>query len=242
MPLVKASEHYAEKFEIVLYGVPGIGKTTLWADHPNVLYLEVDDNGATVLQRHKYAERINVFFTRSWAELADFVAVKLPASQLVKTRPLVVVDTISECQTLERMRQVGASPLKDPKWEFNQNIYTKNNAQVMALMRELKKLKLSVVYNCHMTEFMKGEGKEAELIIRPSLSSKLLDAVQANVDGQFFYEWAGANRILRFQESGEIQTKSRFKSVPRLTNPSWTTLEPILTSNMRPSETGAKVA
>lgn len=235
MPLIKASEGYATKWEIVVFGPPGIGKTTLFADAPRVLFIEVDDNGHIVLQDHRNAEHIQVFYTRSWQELATFVNT-LPSNPIIKGIDTIVVDTISECQTLERLKQIGGSPLVDDAWKFNQNIYSKNNFKVMALVRALKKFKdKNLVWNCHLTVETLGEGKDAEKLLRPNLSATLLACIQANIDGQFYYRREGANRVLETDGLGDVQTKSRFKKARPFVNPTFAKLEPYLTSRMKPN-------
>jgi len=240
MPLIKATEAYANKWEILVFGVPGIGKTTLFADCPNVLFIEVDDNGHTVLQDHANAERINIFHTRSWQELATFVS-SIRTNPILKDVDTIVVDTISECQTLERLRQIGGSPLTDDAWLFNQSVYTRNNFKVMALVRALKQTRKNIVWLCHLTvETIQIKGKDGkvaeEKALRPNLSATLLACVQANLDGQFFYKRNGMNRILETDGLGDVQTKSRFAKARPFTNPTWATLEPYLTSRMKPKE------
>jgi len=234
MPLIKAIEVFATKFEILVFSQPGVGKTTLFAGAPRALFIEVDDNGATVLQDHDNAEHLLVFHTRSWSELATFVS-GLARNPILRDVDTIVVDTISECQTLERLKQIGGSPLTDEAWKFNQNVYSKNNFKVMALVRAIKQTKKNVVWNCHVTIETLGEGKEAEKLIRPSLSATLLSQVQANIDGQFYYRRDGANRILDTDGLGEVQTKSRFKKARPFVNPTWDKLAPYLHSRMKPT-------
>lgn len=231
MPLLRASEAYAERWEILVYGPPGVGKTTLFADVPNVLYIVTDDNGWTVLQSHRAAADIQLFYTRKWSELAEWVT-RLAKSQLIQTVETIVVDTISECQVLERLNQVGGQPLTDG-WKFNQNIYSVNNFKIMALVRALKATGKNIVWLSHVTEDLIGEGKNAEKLVRPALSATLLSTLQANVDGQWYYHKPGGNRVLITDGSGEVQTKSRFKLARPITNPTWEQLQVILQSRMR---------
>jgi AAA domain len=231
MPLIKAEDGFASKWEILLYGVPGVGKTTLFADAPRVLYIEVDDNGHIVLQDHRNAADINVYYTRSWSELVKF-AVALPTSRLIESVDTIVVDTISECQVLERLKEVGGEPLSEDKWKFNQNIFTINNFRIQALVRKIKECGKNVAWLCHETTELVG--KEQEKLIRPALSATLLAAVQANLDGQFYYTRRGMNRVLETDGLGTVQTKSRFASSRPLVNPTWPDLARLLTSRMQP--------
>jgi hypothetical protein len=232
LPLITADKAYATKWEILLYGVPGIGKTTLFADCPNVLFIEVDDNGHTVLQKHPKADAINIFHTRRWSELAAF-ANALPTSQLIKGIDTIVVDTISECQVLERLKQIGGSPLTEDKWKFNQSIYSQNNFKVMALVRAIKGCGKSIAWLCHESTELTDTG---EKLVRPAVSATLLSTIQANIDGQFYYKRQGANRVLETDGAGMIQTKSRFARARPFVNPTWKELEPFLTSRMDPNK------
>lgn len=232
MPLVKASEAIQTKWEILVYGPPGVGKTSLFADCPKVLYIVVDDNGWIVLTDKPQAANIELFYTRKWSELVQFV-LALPTSEVIKRVDTIVVDTISECQTLERLKQIGGNPLTDEKWKFNEHIFTQNNFKIMALIRAIKTTGKNIAWLCHTTIEVLGEGKDAEKLIRPALSPRLLDTVQAGIDGQFHMDKPGGNRILKLDAGGGIQTKSRFKKSRDLVNPTWGQLQEILESRMQ---------
>jgi len=233
MPILKPGEIYATKWEVLVYGAPGIGKTTLFAPAPNVLYIEVDDNGHIVLQDHQDRDDFTIFYTRSWLELAGFVKA-LSTSNLIKTKDLIVVDTISECQTLQRLKEIGGDPLTDEKWRLNQSVYAVNNFRVQALIRALKQCNKSVAWLCHETTDLIGKDQQ-EKLVRPALSATLLSAVQAGIDGQFYYRRDGMNRILETDGTGQVQTKSRFAKSRPLVNPTWAILSELLTSRMRHS-------
>ena len=234
MPLTRASEAYATKWEVLVFGVPGVGKTTLFASAPNVLYISVDENGHIVLQDHPKAKDITVFHTRSWKELVAFV-VDLPRNELVKEVDTIVVDTISECQTLHRLVEIGGGKVNEEGWKFNQYVYTVNNFKVQALIRGIKAARKNVAWLCHMTtdQIIDSRGNVTQVVTRPALSATLLAAVQTNIDGQFYYKRSGSNRILETDGSGEVQTKSRFRLSRPLQNPTWEQLEKLLTSRMK---------
>lgn len=224
MPLINAAEAYATKWEVIVYGQPGVGKTTLFAEAPNSLYIEVDDNGHTVLQGNSKA---TIFYTRVWSELVRFVKA-LPTSSLIKEIDTIVVDTISECQVLERLNQVGAE--MDEALKFNQNVFTINNFRIMAMVRLLKRTGKNIAWLCHETTELT---EKQEKLIRPALSATLLSTVCAGVDGQFYYRRQGANRVLETDGMGQVQTKSRFTKSRPLVNPTWADLSKLLTSNMK---------
>lgn len=227
MPLITADKAFATKWEIIVYGQPGVGKTTLFAETPNALYVEVDDNGHTVLQG---ISKASIFYTRNWSELVKFVQA-LSTSQLIKGIDTIIVDTVSECQTLERLRQTGDS--MDDTWKYNQNVFTVNNFRIMAMVRTLKKCGKNIVWLCHeKTELTDKQEK----LVRPALSDTLLATVCAGVDGQFYYKRLGANRVLETDGMGQVQTKSRFARARPFVNPTWNELEPFLTSRMDPNK------
>src|SRR5512138_3312249 len=95
MPLSTVAEALPTKWELLIFGSPGSGKTTLCADIPNVLFICVDENGWRPLRRHPKAAEMRLFYTRSWKELTDFV-VRLQTSKLINEIDTIVIDTISE--------------------------------------------------------------------------------------------------------------------------------------------------
>ncbi len=228
MPLMRADEAYATKWEVLVYGEPGIGKTTLFSQMPATLFIEVDDNGHIVLQDSPIADQLHVFYTKSWPELTSFIKM-LPKSELIKSVDNIVFDTLSEAQTMERLRQVG--DVLDEKWKFNENIYAKNNFQILALIRELRKCGKNIVWICHETTELVGATQDKRVV--PNLSDKLLQGVQSGVDGTFYYKRVGANRTLQTDGMGEVQTKSRFPKARPLVNPTWDDLKPLVTSRMK---------
>jgi hypothetical protein len=233
VPILKAGEIFATKWEVMVYGSPGVGKTSLFAHAPNVLYIETDDNGYIVLQPHQERTDLTVFYTRSWIELAGFIKA-LPTSNLIKSVDVIVVDTISECQWMQRLHQIGGDPLADEKWRFNESVYAVNNFKIQALVRAIKQCNKSVAWLCHETTDLVGKDSQ-EKLIRPALSPSLLSAVQAGLDGQFYFRRDGMNRILETDGTGQVQTKSRFQKSRSLVNPTWETISELVTSRMKHS-------
>lgn len=219
----------------MVYGEPGVGKTTLLAGAEKVLFIEVDMNGGTVLRKHPKSADINVFASRTWKDIAQF-CVNLPTDKVLKETSVIVVDTVSELQQLDRARQVGKDALLADTWVFNEAIYARNNARILQVGRQLRQTGRSIVWLSHATEEILGEGKAAKKRIRPALSASLLAAMQGNLDGQYYLKKVDGNRVLEFDGEGDVQTKNRFASGRPLRNPTWAQLEPMLTSYMKPTE------
>jgi len=220
-----ADEAYATRWCIIIYSYPGAGKTTLAAQAPNSLVLGIDPNGHTVLRKlpSEIKARTRYIALRDFTKVVKFVRM-LARDPLLKEIDTIVVDTISELQTVERLTEVKGDVLLDDKWRFNEFIYTVNNLKILTLVNEIMDLGKNVILNCHMKEEKDGE----RIMIRPALSPALLADVAAQMDGVFFLKLDNNTRRLQLQGTPNILVKSRFTKNKTIENPTFKELLPVL--------------
>lgn len=231
LPIKSAADQPAQPWVIIIYGPPGSGKTVFAAGAPKPLFLMLDRGGDRSLLNHPSTRDSLVLRCRSFDSAVTAVrglSGEFKAGLDVET---VILDSITEVQEGDRNAQArkGGDLLTDPKWKFNEHIYTVNNFRVSQLLLELFGLGKNVIIISHVKEDLVGPEGNQTVQIRPAISPALLSSTLAKVDGAFYLTATGTNRTLRISRGSNETIKTRFKSaIPAITNPTFADLLPIL--------------
>ncbi len=228
--LIKSGEEaYLNVWSFILYSFPGDGKTTLAAQAPRPLILELDRNGWTVLKKDIARPKSNKFVVlRSFKGLVNYVRALAKEPEILSQFDTIVLDTISETQTLERLSQLPGDALTSP-WPFNQHLYTVNNFRILLLAKEILELGKNTIFCCHLKKDIVGNESNKTVHIGPDLSEGLLTDLEALVDGTFLLVKTGMNtRQLKLQTGKEERTKSRFSRNATIQDPTFEKLLPVL--------------
>lgn len=216
-----------KRWSILIYSYPGSGKTTLAAQAPRPLILELDENGWIVLSNPLVAENVRYVVLRDFERTTKFIRA-LAKDELLQAVDTIVLDTVSELQTLERLSQLSGDPLLEARWKFNEHIYTVNNFKVLLLVKELLALNKNTILLCHMKEEDLGDSSSKRKIIRPALSPALLTDIMSLVDGTFFLHKENNTRRLQLQGTTDVLLKSRFNRNGTIVDPTFNKLLPVL--------------
>src|SRR5687768_4353460 len=195
----KGVDAKAKRWSIIIYSYPGAGKTTFAAQAPRPLILELDENGWIVLRNPLVAENVSYIAFRDFKKFVQFIRALAKDKDSLDSYDTLVIDTVSELQTLERLSQLPGDLVLDDKWKFNENIYTKNNFRIMTILRDVFDLGKNMIINCHMKEETLTDGADKKVIVRPDLSPGLLSSIMAMVDGTFFLDKQNDTRRLYLQ-------------------------------------------
>lgn len=228
--LIKSGEEaYLDVWSFILYSFPGDGKTTLAAQAPRPLILELDRNGWIVLKKSIANPKSNKYVVlRSFKGLVNYVRALAKDSETLSQFDTVVLDTISEAQTLERLSQLPGDALTE-QWKFNQHIYTVNNFRILLLAKEILELNKNTIFNCHLRRETVGDEANKRIVVGPDLSDGLLTDLEALVDGTFLLVKDGmSERKLKLQTGKDERTKSRFTKNATINNPTFDKLLPVL--------------
>src|SRR5215207_11014812 len=90
-----------KRWNIMLYGFPGAGKTTFAAGAPKSLTIEVDEGGHQVLDAPNLRDHARYFYLRDFERVARLVR-GLASDPDLQTVETIILDTFTELQSLDR--------------------------------------------------------------------------------------------------------------------------------------------
>lgn len=206
-----------DPFNLLLYGDPKIGKTTLAGGFPAPRFISCPRNEATSLAALPNARSIKVYGVENWKDFCDtsLALAKEPCSEEFQT---LVFDTTT---------QAYAYCLK--AWEdsnkgapISQHTWTQVNRRFLdlidAVMRTNKDKNL--LFLAHSRVVVLGEGQGATKEIAPDFGAGVNSKFQARLNGMFYYqEYGQGKRLLRVEPTAGIVVGSRYRFKGNLTNP-----------------------
>ena len=194
---------------MVLFGVPGTGKTTLAATAQdseygaNVLFIDVEGGTRSI------ADRVDVDVVRP-----DTVGDVKNVYDWLVSEPnhgykTIVIDTLSELQRVGMKEILATSKTPDqPGWPE----WGKSTEQMMRMVRAFRNLSQTkgwnVIFTAHATE--QKDAVTGSILIRPNLTPKATEMVCGAVDviGYLTREPNGTRR-LRMEPNNQIVAKYR---------------------------------
>lgn len=205
-----------EPFSLLLYGEPKIGKTTLAGQFPAPYFISCPLNEATSLAALPNARSIKVYGVDNWKDFCETALslARQPASEEFQT---LVIDTATQayafCMDEWVAQNKGAA--------ISQNTWTILNRKFLSLIDNVLKTigKKNLLILAHSRVVVIGEGAGASKEISPDFGSGLKSKLEARVNGIFYMQEYGKNRLLRVEPIAGIDVGSRYRFKGNLTNP-----------------------
>lgn len=193
---------------MVLFGVPGVGKTTLAAeaqDSPygkDVFFIDVEGGTRSISDRPD----ITVWRPESWFQVKEVFDWLATESHPYRT---IVIDTLNELQSLG-MKDIMETA-KDPEWPGIQD-WGKSTEQMARLVRAFlafsQERGWNVIFTAHANE--QKDEVTGKLLIRPNLTPKATERVCGLVDVVGYYSRdRDGNRELLLEPTPSIVAKYR---------------------------------
>lgn len=233
-PKLSTTEEYVK---LLLYGTPGVGKTTFAAQAPNPIFFDFE-RSTDVLRHTKGLEDTAVVHPKRMSEVFDAIP-DLPKSGF-KT---VVFDTISSWQDfqleehmIEVEKKSGGRQSRHLPLFQDFRISTQIFKEIF---RMLQNMPINVILIAHDKELTRKreDGTETTVGIRPELTPRLNESVtrliniaayytqEANLKGEY-------TRKLYVNSTNLIRAKNRLGIQEQfLTNPTWEMLTKGVNSN-----------
>lgn len=192
---------------MVLYGAPGVGKTTLAATAQDyvpardVLLIDVEGGARAIADRTD----ISIFRPIDWTDLGSMLEFLEESSHAFRT---IIIDTINECQRLG-LEQImrGGGPTATAQLQD----YLKSNEQMLRFVRAYRSLAYTrgwnIIFISHETEV--HDQATGAVLTRPALTPKAAEMVVASVDAVGYLYRDGPKRMLTFDGTAYLRAKFR---------------------------------
>ena len=216
----------------LIYGEPGVGKTTFAATAPNVLFVDVE-HGTNSLLNSKEFNNVQVLSIKDWNDIEElYWELKAGALPEIET---IVIDTISELQKLNMdllLRESAARDGRKDPYVPTQLDYKKNTEVVRRIMWAYRELDRHLIVTAHVKE--RQDEETSKVALSPDATPKLAGTLGGIVDiqGYLYVEKKEeeTKRLLRIQPTDRIKAKTRIGDLPDvIENP---TFNILLEANM----------
>lgn len=157
--------------KILLYGLPGVGKSVLAAQAPHPVQIFDFEAGATYVHRLVPKDRFDVFRNIDPDEVMQTAEALYRDSAGYKYKS-IVLDSLSELQRLHRVTLTG------DRLQASMREWGENTEWLRRVVRLLVSCPLTIVFICQANE----SDDEGSIKIRPSLSPSIREAVVGYVD------------------------------------------------------------
>lgn len=205
--------------KVLVYGEPGVGKTTFAASAPSPLFIDADRGVLSLIGRDGSAS-IKVLVPSSFDELLDLVF-ELRAGKLPEVKTLVL-DTITELQnrTMDENLKIAVEESKGRRNPYLPQLqdYGLNGQMLRRITIALSELDRHLIILAHEKE----DKDDDRLFVRPAVTPKLAETLVGMMDviGYMTLE-ADGSRKLQVQPTRRVWAKSRLQLPASLTNPTF---------------------
>jgi phage nucleotide-binding protein len=182
----------------MIYGQPGIGKTTLACSAPAPILMDFD-GGVTRVNGAHQCDTVQV---TSWEMFQQALTEVSEAGDTYKT---IIIDTIGKLlaymedyikRTQPKMKQLGGS--------LSRNGYGMRKQMFIQLLKDASTWHKNIVFVAHETEQKRGD----EIIIRPEISGSAANELVKELDLVGYMQAYGNNRTITFDPTDRFYGKN----------------------------------
>jgi len=228
VPLSKRTRY----LKALLYGLPGVGKTTLAASGPDCLVIDIERGTKSLLLEERF-EAVQICEPDSFQDVDDlFWAIR----NKHLTPKSLSLDSISEFQRVHLDEILEAAHKKDPskvdQYLAQQQHYRLSTEMMRRHVLAFRELPLHFIVTAHAIEDKDELGKIA---IRPAVTPKLSGTLIGMMDliGYLEVDEKGERR-LTCRPTRRIQAKNRIGLPTEIKNPTWADITEPLKNSQEP--------
>lgn len=203
------------KLKVLIYGEPGVGKTTFIGTAPNMLIIDVE-NGTRTLS----GKAVDVLPYENINQIEAAVKLLRTGEKSFDKYDTIAFDSLSEMQRrlLDQQLQLlgGGAPVYKADW----GVYGENTTRLRMLLNAFKDIDKNLIVTCQA----KQEKDDSTGITswRPDLTPKLAASAAATFDIVGFLRINGkGERVLRVHPSKTVLAKTRVQLPQEIMNPTW---------------------
>ena len=221
MSRISKPEVLSSNLKVMVYGEPGVGKTTFASTAPNCLFIDVE-RGSRVL----VSSGVDVLEYVSIEQIEKFIDYLVRDDPAFAKYDTIAFDSLSEMQRrlldqqLDRSSKTIGAPVYKAEWGH----YGENTQRLRALMSRFRDIPKNLI----VTAQAKQDKDESTgiMLMRPDLTPKLSATVTAMFDVVGYLRInAKGERIMQVQPSKTVVAKSRVTTLQKeIINPTWDTI------------------
>ena len=229
MARISPVENKSKYLKILIYGMPGVGKTVFTATAPKPLIIDVE-NGAHSIKNHAdLVDEAEALEFKSIFQVETLIKYLGDRAEPLEKFETIVVDSFSELQKRDLDEIVKAEATKDSSRNKylpigpDYNVNTEHMRQIASALRDLDR---HIIVTCHVKE--EKDDATGRLLVRPNLTPKLAGTLAGIFDVVGYMSLNDGTRSLQVSPTPTVTAKTRIGNLPAvMENP---TFSDILTA------------